>query len=317
MTPVLRNALGVQRQRDGERAALGGPRFGPDPPTVGLDQDAADVQAEAETGGLGVRPVEAIEEMGQVVGVDPGAGIVNRDYRLARSLFDADHDLAFLAAVLEGIAEQVFHHLPEAYAIPLSADGCVRRLDPDRVTHALLRGRRRAFAGELDQVERLSLQGKMSLFEPDDVGKVVDESRHAVGVRQDGFDRGFAIFTTSLQQLGASPDDRQGRAQVVADHRQEVALRGLHTLALADVLSDGGRADDPPRGISDWRHAYRDVDPPAIFGDADRIMVADPLAATQPGHDVAKLVNPLPREDTDDRLPDHLLRGVAIQTLGG
>src|SRR5215207_5612134 len=46
-------------------------------------------------------------------------------------------------------------------------------------------------------------------------------------------------------------------------------------------------------------------------------MVADPLAATQPGHDVAKLVNPLPREDTDDRLPDHLLRGVAIQTLGG
>ena len=184
---------------------MAGPRFGPDPPTVGLDQDAADVQAEAETGGSGIRPVEAIEEMGQVVGVDPGAEILNRDQRLTGSLFDADHDLTVLGAVLEGIAEEVLHHLPQADAIPRSADGCIRRLDPDRVTRALLLSCRRVFAGELDQVERLSLQGKMSLFEPDDVGKVVDESCHAVGVRQYRLDRCFAVLAAPLQELGAGP----------------------------------------------------------------------------------------------------------------
>ena len=70
-----RQRSGVQRQRDGEGAALARPRLHPDPPAVGLHQDAADVQAEAETGGSGVRPVEAIEEMRHVFGVDPGTRI--------------------------------------------------------------------------------------------------------------------------------------------------------------------------------------------------------------------------------------------------
>ena len=73
---------------------------------------------EAETGGSGVRPVEAIEEMRHVVGVDPGTGIPHRHQRLALSLLDPDHDLTLLGAVLEGIAEQVLHHLPQANAIP-------------------------------------------------------------------------------------------------------------------------------------------------------------------------------------------------------
>ena len=48
---------------------------------------------------------------------------------------------------------------------------------------ALLLSRRRAFAGEGDQIERFPLQGEMSLFEPNDVGEVVDQARHAVGIR--------------------------------------------------------------------------------------------------------------------------------------
>src|SRR5215204_1963597 len=49
---------GAQRQGDGEGAALAGLRLHPDAATVGLDQNAADVETEPETRRSGVRPVE-------------------------------------------------------------------------------------------------------------------------------------------------------------------------------------------------------------------------------------------------------------------
>ena len=138
---------------------------------------------------------------------------------------------------------------------------------------AVLLRRRRAFAGEADQIERLPLQWKMPLLEPDHIREVVDQARHAIGVIQDGRDRRFAILAAPLQKLGAGPDDCQRRAQVVAHHRQEVALGSLTSFPFADVLGDGRRADDASRRVGDRRHAHGDIDPPAVFGDANRIMM--------------------------------------------
>src|SRR5215207_1895939 len=67
------------RQGHGEGAALAGLRVNPDPPTVGLDQDAADIQSEAEPRSAAVRPVESIEKMRHVFGVDPWTRILDGD----------------------------------------------------------------------------------------------------------------------------------------------------------------------------------------------------------------------------------------------
>ena len=110
----------MQWQGDGEGAALTGLRLHPDPPAVGLNQNAADVQAQSETRSSGARPVEPIEQMWHVFRVDSRTGILNGNPCLILPLLRSDDDLARLATVLEGIADQVLQHLLEADTIPRS-----------------------------------------------------------------------------------------------------------------------------------------------------------------------------------------------------
>ena len=82
----------------------------------------------------------------------------------------------------------------------------------------------------------------------------------------------------------------------MTDHGQEVALGSFHPFPFADVLGDGRRTDDASRRVGDRRHAHGDIDPPAVFRHANRIMVADSLPTAQAVHEVPKLVNPLGRK---------------------
>src|SRR5215212_11870560 len=110
----------MQRQGYGEGAALAGLRRHADPPTMGLHQNAADIETKAETRRLAVHPVKPIEQMWHVFRVDSRTRILNGNPCLTLPLLDSDDDLARLGTVLEGIADQVLQHLLEANMIPCS-----------------------------------------------------------------------------------------------------------------------------------------------------------------------------------------------------
>src|SRR5271154_7454066 len=119
----------------GDRKLKGGaPRLAPgrpQPPTMRFDNRAADREAHAHA--VGLRRVEGFKETRQALRAQPMAGIPHRDaYALRLDTHGAD--VYFAVAVLnathrlDGVDDQVQHHLLQLHPIALDAWQLVRQL---------------------------------------------------------------------------------------------------------------------------------------------------------------------------------------------
>src|SRR5262249_59015768 len=79
-------------------------------------------------------------------------------------------------------------------------------------------------------------------------------------------------------------------------------------LALGDVATDLGGADNLPRSVAQGRHGQRDIDAAAVLGDAERLIVVDAFAPLQSGEDLTLFAVQLGGNQAEDRLADHLAR---------
>src|SRR5215831_4671211 len=116
--------------------------------------------------------------------------------------------------------------------------------------------------------------------------------------------------------LGIEHGDSDRR---VLDEQCELGLalskQSLYTLALRDVVGDFRGACDAASGTSHGRNSDRDIDHPSILGDSYRIKISKELAASDRGKNPLLLLLPLGWDQTPDRLPNHLGRRLAEQTL--
>src|SRR5262249_22687074 len=109
----------LPRDLDSEGGARPGLARHPDGPSVGGDDLTGDVQAEPEPA-IGVRgdsSLEAIEDPGELVLLDANAVVLHREEGAVPVRAGAHHD-GLAAAILDGVGDEVRHHLLEAQAIP-------------------------------------------------------------------------------------------------------------------------------------------------------------------------------------------------------
>jgi hypothetical protein len=94
-----------------EMRALAGLALDPDAPAVGLDQMAGDGQPQprppVRPGPGFLRPVEPIEDIGQILRGDPHPGVADAHLHLIPEGLGLDGDPAAGRRVAEGIGEQV------------------------------------------------------------------------------------------------------------------------------------------------------------------------------------------------------------------
>ena len=122
-----------QRQRHQEGAPLAVARaLHPHRAAVQLDQVAHDGEPEAEPAvaarGGAVELAEAVEDVRQELGRDAGAVVGDDDLDVGVDPLEADLDLPRLGRELDGVREQVPHHL-------LQASGIARHRPGERIDH--------------------------------------------------------------------------------------------------------------------------------------------------------------------------------------
>ena len=93
--------------------------------------------------------------------------------------------------------------------------------------------------------------------------------------------------------------------------------RLLESFSGGDVAEDLCSADDLTRIVADWGDAERDVEPPAIFGDANGFEVLDALAGTDFCEDNRLVCVQLRGNDLEDGDADHLFAAVSEDAGGG
>ncbi len=118
--------------------------------------------------------------------------------------------------------------------------------------------------------------------------------------------------STQVEVPVSDPGDLEREPQArlaLAKCREHPALR-------ADVTRDLGSADDVPRTVPDRRDRDRQVQPPAVLGQAHGLEWQDGLAVEDVGEDVHLFFAPIRRNEHLHRLAENLFRGVSEQVAG-
>ncbi len=98
--------------------------------------------------------------------------------------------------------------------------------------------------------------------------------------------------------------------------RDEQALLFFGAPFGGDVAGDFRGAGNASGAIPDGRHRQVDVDEGAVLAAADRFVMFDALAASQPRQNARLLVMAILGNEHGDRTPDGFLRRIAEQALG-
>ncbi len=196
---------------------------------------------------------EPVEHRGQLVLGDPPTPVGDSDGDGAVDTRHPDHDRGASLAELDGVAEQVGEDLDHAMRIHdhVDAGPVVRWLDDQADARCLCRAGD-PVGGVLREGERTHLDGSQGHppgVESLEVEDVVDElaETFAVGdrhrhqllllVRQRSHE-------TGVEHLQAALDGRQRRAQLMADHGDELPLDLVHLEALRDIAEGLDRTHD-------------------------------------------------------------------------
>ena len=174
------------------RLAVDGDRAG-----VGLDELGDDGQADAAAGRLASLsgPPETVEDVRDVVGRDPDTGIVHRDPGVVVDSAHVEVDLASGGGELEGVGQQVCHHLMQAVTVAVDRQVIRRGFEAQPGGMKLLAKAPGGVEGHLPQINGRGFEvepGRVGggerfkvLDDPDDTKDVVAQRRQRGARRLD------------------------------------------------------------------------------------------------------------------------------------
>ncbi len=198
-------------------------------PPCRFDDPGRDRQAEtgpATRRALG--SVEALEEMGQVLGSDPGSVILDDEGRAGAVGPDLDADPSARRAVPDRVVDQDHDQLAQPGWVAGDDRGLRIDLDPDAAIRGRLAQGGGAVGGHVAEVERHALQLDRARIGPGEEQEVLDDRGHVghfvVDVLERRADRLDALRAVAQEVVDAAPDDRQRRPQLVACVGREFAL---------------------------------------------------------------------------------------------
>ena len=233
---------GDRGQADGEgRAPAAAEAGGVDAAAVALDDALGDGQAEAEAAvaaGDGVLDLlEGQEHLAQGRGVDADAGVDHLDDHPGALVAGPQGDAAPLAGELDGVLHQVPERLgqPRRVGAHGGHQGREVQLQGDPLGAGVAADDLDGLADQVVDVDDLELVGHLAADGPHDVQQVVDEAGLQADVLADHlpFLAAVAGVGRVVEDRGGRQQDRvQRRAQLVAEHGQELVLGRREGLGL-------------------------------------------------------------------------------------
>ena len=230
---------------------------------MGLDQAAADRQAEARAGCLlvaGAHAVEHVEHRVARFGRDAGPSSLTRTLTRSPSERRCDLDPTTGRRVFGGVVENVDQHLLDEDRVDVEDRHVGRDLHLDlqggeRPRHLLERP-----ADDLAQIDPFAVRLQRAVAEPGHVEQVLDEAVQPLALLEDGLHElravGIGQRAVTARQPGRRADDRDQRRTQIVRHRREQRRAQALGLGQQPRLLDVGRevgALDRDRDLIDQR----------------------------------------------------------------
>ena len=235
----------AQRDGDDELASVAVVDvMGLDGAVVHLHQRAGEVEANAcahiAVGGRGGQLIEAVEDAFHLVGGNLLTIVVDRQDGLTVVVGDVDADDAARLGELEGIRQDVDHHLVEVAAVEPDGQlvGVVFVGELYVLGLGLLGKERVDVVDKPDEVGFAHVQLHLSLIDLAQVHHLVDESENTLGIAAHGLVEAMALRVVVLfdERLQRCDDERHRRAYLVADVHEEAQLGVGHLLGMDMLL---------------------------------------------------------------------------------
>ena len=218
--------------------------------------------------------MEAVEDLLDVGGGDPHAGVLDGDLRPSLRRGEDDLHRAAGAVELHRVVHEVDDDLLQPATVGLD-DELFRTLDRHRETEPLVTRRELGgdVAAERGDVERPLVELRRAGLDQREVGEILDQPRHPLGVALDRAEEPLARLGRPLrvleQRQRGGLDRRQRRAQLVRDVGHELLPQPLQPLEAGDVEED----HHDPGALVLLRRQPRGVD----LVDAVLARIGDPL----------------------------------------
>ncbi len=242
------------RTRQGKTNPGTGTRLRVDPhaPAVGFDDRLGEVQPQPGTLGLAdglVGAVKAVEDIGDVGGVNPGPLVADGDDHLFGADLTADADLAF-GGIFNGVRDKVGNDLDDAVLVGEDDGEFCGEVDHEGVAVGLSAETRRGVLGKGWDGNVGQVGGEPASLQAGGIQQVLDHGGQVVGLLLDHgetvLDNGlipFGVF--AAQGADVALDERHGSFQLVADDGDEGVLDLVGIAKLGDVAHGG---DDIAQG---------------------------------------------------------------------
>ena len=179
------------------------------------------------------RLIEELEDARRRLGVEPGAVIAYRQARHVAHLGEPQLDRSVARRMVDGVADEVVHHLLEPRAIAAHPDARSAVIDAASRRPA---GARQHVEGALHdhiEIERLQIERHLAADRAADIEEIVEQPLEMQRLALDHVARVLPVRTLRLgavEQEDGVEDRRERIAQLVAEHCQEFISRA--TLAL-------------------------------------------------------------------------------------
>jgi hypothetical protein len=197
-------------------------------------------QADAQTAFVGPSVValhEEIEDVLEVPGRDAAAIVGHGDRRESAGALDLQDDVSSVGCVLGGVDQEVLQDLGNARQVGIDVHRLLGQLDLERVPPGLDQGPCRFGAARHDftRAQHLPAQLDLSRRQPPDIEQVVDQTGHLGELPVDDVAtvaQGGTLERLQLHDRDRVANRRQRVAQLVREHRQELAHTAARTLQL-------------------------------------------------------------------------------------
>jgi len=234
-----RRAVHAQRQLHDERAAVTcAAALRAHGATVTVHEAAHDRESESEATRCAIAALrhldELIEDLLDVARIDAHAVVDDGDTYVSVLTLGADDDRGLRVRVLGRVRHEVREDLSEACGIAVDDETALRDLDGE-LAAPLFEEWPRHLDRTRDcrrQLERLLAQLDLAARDARDVEQVVDEPHHVLDLALEDILRA-RVDTLHAHHLQRGHDGREGVAELVSEHREELVLDACRTFRVA------------------------------------------------------------------------------------
>src|SRR5258706_1381408 len=242
-----------QRQANGELGPAAFLTFDGDGTVVRLDDGLGDVEAESEAAvvaaGDVAGPVEALEQLRDLVFRDADAIVDDRREHIAAVHVGIELDVAPLGGVLDGVGEEVVDDLSHAVGVDVHRRLGNGGVEGDAAGSILHTEGATAAIEELQPADGLPVDLQAVGLDARDVEQFRDQAHHAVDLPENGVEVGGALVGREVvhglcEELCVALDRRERSAQLVRGDGEELILLAVELLQRGNVADDEDGAND-------------------------------------------------------------------------